>query len=179
LYFYHINVKAKFHFLKSILLDLKIKIINAKQVTRISIVHPTMNYTNKWNKIILVDDDVVTNHVHKKLINHLGFEGEVVSLPDGSQAMNYISSSIEKPQPRKRGEKELVLLDLHMPKTNGWNFLQQFMKFDKRTKNKFRIVMISSSIHPDDIDPITKIPEIQEYIIKPISVDHMKKLIYG
>jgi len=53
------------------------------------------------------------------------------------------------------------------------------MKFDKRTKNKFRIVMISSSIHPDDIDPITKIPEIQEYIIKPISVDHMKKLIYG
>ena len=36
--------------------------------------------------------------------------------------------------------------------------------------------MISSSIHPDDIDPITKIPEIQEYIIKPISVDHMKKL---
>ncbi|MCR9017020.1 response regulator [Aquiflexum gelatinilyticum] len=138
-----------------------------------------MNYTNKWNRIILVDDDVVTNHVHKKLISHLGFDGEVISLPDGSQAMNYISSNIEKPQPRKRGEKQLVLLDLHMPKTNGWNFLQQFMKFDKRTKNKFKIVMISSSIHPDDIDPITKIPEIQEYIIKPISVDHMKKLIYG
>ncbi|EMS33620.1 hypothetical protein C943_04499 [Mariniradius saccharolyticus AK6] len=86
---------------------------------------------------------------------------------------------MEQPEAKKRGDKELVLLDLHMPKTNGWSFLQQFKQFDKKTKNKFRIVMVSSSIHPDDIEPIKEISEIAEYIIKPISVDHMKKLIYG
>lgn len=139
-----------------------------------------MNYQKKWNRIILVDDDVVTNHVHKKLINHLGFEGEIVTLPDGNQAMSYINATIDQPgKTKKRGSKELVLLDLHMPKTNGWHFLQQFRKFDKKTKNNFRIVMVSSSIHPDDIEPINEIPEISEYIIKPISMDHMKKLIYG
>jgi response regulator of citrate/malate metabolism len=138
-----------------------------------------MDHQKKWNKIILVDDDVVTNHVHKKLINHLGFQGEVITLPDGGHAMSYINSKLQQPEVKKRGDKELVLLDLHMPKTNGWSFLQQFKQFDKRTKNKFRIVMVSSSIHPDDIEPIKEISEIAEYIVKPISVDHMKKLIYG
>ncbi|WP_194976739.1 response regulator [Aquiflexum lacus] len=133
-----------------------------------------------WEKIILVDDDAVTSKVHKRLIDHIGYDGEVVVLPDGTKAMNYIQSHLTQPEfKKKRGSKDLVLLDLHMPGTNGWHFMQQFIKFDKKTKNKFRIVMVSSSIHPDDIEPIKLIPEIEEYIIKPLSVDRLKNLIYG
>jgi CheY-like chemotaxis protein len=63
--------------------------------------------------ILIVDDYEDWRSSLKDLLVHAGYS--VVEAPSGRQALNYLTS--DKPPPA------LVLLDLHMPGMNGWDFL--------------------------------------------------------
>ncbi len=116
------------------------------------------------NCILLIDDDEPTNYIHERIIEEVGCTDKIVAIQSGRQALDYLISKTdgEHPQP------DLIFLDINMPAMTGWGFLEKYSELDKDQQGRVIIVMLTTSLHPDDEKKAQSISEINRYFIKPI-----------
>jgi CheY-like chemotaxis protein len=68
------------------------------------------------------------------------------------------------------------LLDINMPGMSGWEFLEAYSKLPEDKKKEINIVMLTSSLNPDDKIKSLRNPDVKEFINKPITVEKVQKL---
>jgi len=124
---------------------------------------------NKINCILLVDDDMATNFINKKIIQKTNIVEHVHVALNGKEAIDYIcgkgkfeSSDNKYPSP------EMLLLDINMPVMDGWEFIEAYQKLDDAYKKNIKIIMLSSSFNPADKAKADSIKEISEFRQKPM-----------
>jgi len=71
---------------------------------------------------------------------------------------------------------ELIFLDIDMPLMDGFQFLEEFDKLANNTKSYCKIIMLTSSINPQDMGKSKKYEYVKQYINKPLTQDSLKKL---
>jgi len=101
----------------------------------------------KLNCILLVEDDEATNFFHKEIINQGGYAAQIQIAQDGLEAIEYLQRAIEGKCP----EPELLFLDINMPRLNGWEFLEGYRKIKGQQKSNTVIVMLTTSLNPEDL----------------------------
>lgn len=133
---------------------------------------------NKLNCILLVDDDMATNFINKKIIQKTNIVEHVHVALNGREAIDYIcskgkfeSGSNEYPCP------EMLLLDINMPVMDGWEFIEAYQKLDESYKKNIIIVMLSSSFNPADKAKADSIKEISEFRQKPMGKAALLEII--
>ena len=95
--------------------------------------------------ILLVEDDPNLAELSKLGLLEAEFTNEVVLARDGVEAIDYLLE-----EGREAHQMPcLVLLDLQMPRIDGFEVLRQ-MRSDERTR-LVPVVMLSTSVHPDDV----------------------------
>lgn len=102
--------------------------------------------TKKLNCILLVDDDNDCNFFHERLLNKLSCTEKISIAHNGEEAINYLKINSNN----NNNNPELILLDINMPKINGWEFLDLFEKDNTIKKDKTILLMLTSSLNPDD-----------------------------
>lgn len=112
-----------------------------------------------FDLIILIDDDPINNLINKRLINKLNIAPDIVEFMEAEKALDYIKTV--------DGGTTLILLDINMPVTNGWDFLLQYEVWGFR-KNDF-ILMLSSSIDHQDRQRSRAFNSVQGFIEKPLT----------
>ena len=122
------------------------------------------------NSILLVDDDRANNFFHDYVIKHLHCAKFVVAKQYASDALDYLKGD-------KHDWPELILLDINMPRMNGWEFLDAYRTIDKERKSKTVIVMLTTSESPEDRAKAHTIKEINEYLIKPLDEEKLRALL--
>ena len=127
------------------------------------------------NKIMLVDDDPVTNFIHTRLIAS-AYDCEIGVYTEAQTALEYLktpgnSSDIWLPS--------LVLLDINMPGMNGWSFLSEFEKLPVISTSRCKIYVVSSSIDRDDEEKSKLYNSVSGFISKPLTVDMVRELMVG
>ena len=90
---------------------------------------------------------------------------------NGIDALNYLKNE-------NNIIPDLIFLDINMPKMNGWEFLEEYKKLDKNTKSKIVIVILSTSINPDDIKKSEGIEEVSDFEVKPLDKDAIENILY-
>lgn len=131
-----------------------------------------------FDKILCVDDDPITLMLYKKVIANSNFSKEVDSAKNGEQALSYFENlkndtenniPVELPQ--------LVFLDLNMPILSGWEFLDMFTKKDY---NSFfpetKVIVMSSTIDPKDIEKSKSYPMVIDFLSKPITKEMLNSI---
>jgi two-component system, cell cycle sensor histidine kinase and response regulator CckA len=76
--------------------------------------------TTETTFILLVDDESVIRKLCRELLNHAGYR--VLIAADGKEAIEVYKS--------RKHEIALVILDLVMPRMNGWKCLAELRKID-------------------------------------------------
>ena len=71
---------------------------------------------------------------------------------------------------------EVIFLDIDMPLMDGFQFLDEFEKLSDATKDRCKIVMLTSSINPQDVNKSKKYSYVKKYINKPLSQENLQKL---
>jgi CheY-like chemotaxis protein len=72
---------------------------------------------------------------------------------------------------------EVIFLDIDMPLMDGFQFLDEFDKLGSITKEKCKIVMLTSSINPQDVNRSKNYTYVKKYINKPLSQENLENLI--
>lgn len=121
-------------------------------------------------KVAIVDDDDIFQFTTKIKFEKLGLVEDVMIFNDGKEAIQFIQSGDKEDMP------EILLLDINMPIVDGWDFLELFEKVPKEKQQMMEILMLSSSINPDDVKRAEANAYVVDYITKPISDADVKKI---
>ncbi len=126
-----------------------------------------------FEKIYLIDDDPIYLFVVKKLITEQKFSQVVTTFENGKLAMD----SLLELEALSESKPNLIFLDLSMPVMNGWEFLDSFKTAPIQNKEKIKIMVMSSSINPTEIDMIKSYSIVEDYIVKPLTPADLQKLL--
>ena len=98
----------------------------------------------KINSICIIDDDIITIYGIRKLLERAVDCDNVTSYANGKLALAGIRQEIED----KGKAPEIIFLDINMPITDGWQFLEAFIALS--IPQEVRINILTSSIDPID-----------------------------
>lgn len=118
-------------------------------------------------KILLIDDDEIVLLVQRKLLQRCGFNNEILSYRGGETALNYLAKA-------NSNEHFLILLDINMPKMNGWQFLKKLSQLE--VVSRTYVIMVTSSIDKYDKEAAEEYSCVIDFIEKPITVDNCTRI---
>lgn len=127
-------------------------------------------------KVLCVDDDTISLTISQLLLKRTGFAQEVHTAIDGSEALEYFERLFAEEADPVAAAPELILLDINMPVMNGWEFLQEYNPRFRDKLTNTHIVILSSTIDPEDFALAKQYPVVAQFISKPLSVENLEEL---
>jgi len=123
------------------------------------------------DRTYIIDDDKVVLHIFDRLVKKQGCLGVVEAFLDSEEALEKISSEMES----KADIPDLILIDINMPRVDGWDFIEAMDKID--INHGIPIIIISSSIDPADVAKSKLYKNVIDFIPKPLSIDKLDYII--
>jgi len=128
------------------------------------------------NKILCVDDDSISLTISKLLLKRTGFTNDVVTAVDGSDALDYFKDLFATSSDPLADSPSLILLDINMPVMNGWEFLEAYIPLFADKLPQTKVIILSSTIDPEDFSRAKKFPVVAQFVSKPLSVENLAEL---
>lgn len=106
--------------------------------------------------ILIVDDEEMIVDITKRKLVSEGFLA--IGVFDGEEALNVL----------RQGPVDLIILDVEMPKMNGYVFLGERKKIPGA--DKIPVIMLTAY---DSMEPIFRRNGVAEYLTKPLRFDEL------
>lgn len=137
----------------------------------------------KLNCILLIDDDEPTNFISNMLLEEANCTYHIQIEESGQKALEYLSHAGQKAN-EKSGfpYPELIFLDINMPAMNGWEFLDKYREIENEPPFTTKIIMLTTSINPDDKINAEGISLVTGFENKPLTknmIDRILKKYFG
>lgn len=116
-------------------------------------------------KVMLIDDDPVSNKISQLFFKKHGWTAEVITFEDPQQALRVLQQTAAD----KQAAPDVILLDVGMPVYDGWDFLNEYEQLPLELTGRCLLYMLSSSINPPDIRKAGNYRVVKSYIAKPLT----------
>lgn len=128
----------------------------------------------KLQNVLLIDDDTMTNYLHKRIIEGFEVSDQIEIANDGEEGLqiieNYIQSENEDKIP------QLIFVDIDMPLMDGFQFLEAYQSLDFKNKDSVVVAVLTSSFNPKDVNRAKEL-SVDDYLVKPLTKDKMMELM--
>ena len=118
-------------------------------------------------KCLIVDDEPLAQRIIEKYAEDISTIEIVCKCNNAFEAMQALNDN----------EIDLIFLDINMPRMNGWSFLEEYQKLHNAQQGKAVIVMLTTSLNPDDVEQSRKFTEISEFRSKPMTHGMLLEII--
>lgn len=115
--------------------------------------------------VMLVDDDADDNFFHERAIAKSGIADSIRIALDGQEALEYLDLAQNGINP----PPSVILLDINMPRMNGYEFLDTYKNLPPETKAKVCIVMLTTSASLKDRALVEQYSDVCDYLLKPLT----------
>jgi len=123
--------------------------------------------------ILLVDDDPDDNFFHKRVIERTGVAQKVEVVENGKEALTFLTNQQDERYP----QPDLIFLDINMPVMDGWEFLDAYTQLSPEQQAKTIIVMLTTSLNPDDESRAIENQMVNGFRSKPLRQKMLLELI--
>lgn len=124
-------------------------------------------------KILLIEDDLSTNYLHKRVISKSDCDAQVIVHQNADNALTYLKNTSEE----NYVQPNLIFLDVNLPGMSGWEFLDAFRALSFPEKEKTVIIMLTTSLHPDHEAKAKEYPELNGFDTKPMTLEMFTNIL--
>ncbi|MFT5922105.1 MAG: two-component system chemotaxis response regulator CheY [Flavobacteriales bacterium] len=122
--------------------------------------------TSQFKNIVLIDDDAINNLLNRQFLSFVLPSSTINTFHDARLVIRYLEEG-------KIARPDLILLDINMPEMDGWEFLFHL----ERINCKADVMILSSSLHWDDMSKAQSYEQVKCYIEKPLTEDKIEKYL--
>lgn len=123
----------------------------------------------KLQMILLIDDDEPTNFLNRLALEEANCAREILVFQSAASAIEFLQSAASGP--------DLIFLDINMPAMNGWEFLQEYENLGPEKQGSRIIIMLTSSINPDDRTRAEQNPAVSGFRNKPLTPEIIQEIM--
>jgi CheY-like chemotaxis protein len=116
--------------------------------------------------IFIIDDDPIDQFVAKKVISSVYIGSTIEVFSQAGSALNRLRWLAANEASHFPG---LIFLDINMPIMNGFGFLEEFSGPMYEFTANCRVIILSSSLHEEDISKAMSHKVVKSYVSKPIT----------
>lgn len=127
----------------------------------------------KFDLILIIDDHLVDVFITSKVIQNSGLAKKILEYNSPFMALDYL----RKNENELEWIPDLLMLDINMPLVDGFRFLDEFAGLGENVKKKTKIVFLSSSVNPEEIERAQKNQYVVKFISKPLNSEKLRKLL--
>ena len=123
----------------------------------------------KFDLVLLVDDNDIDNFINERMITTSGFSKNVMVKNSAQGALDYLAAVSAQGTPLPT----VIFLDLNMPVMDGFAFLEAYESLNDTVKSLCKIIVLSSSISPEDINRASTNPRVVKFLNKPLGEKYL------
>ena len=124
--------------------------------------------------ILLVEDDPDHTELVRRAIEELGRDVRLVALADGEIALDYLFRRGEWANPERSPKPDLVLLDLRLPRLDGFSVLREIKSAS--ALRHVPVVILTSSSSDRDVEQAYA-EHANSYLVKPHDYERLVTLL--
>jgi len=126
---------------------------------------------NKSISVMLIDDNRIDLFIHSEFIKQMNISHTILEYAFAAEALTFLKNNEKDKWPN------LILLDIHMPIMNGFDFLEKYAELPLSLRENCKIIVVSSSLDTGDKLKSIENPYVLELIEKPMNTDKLKKIL--
>ena len=131
----------------------------------------------KHKVVMLIDDDGIDNFINEKVIKSSNFTQNVFVHTNAISALEFLKNiQTLKYEEFSSVKPSYIFLDLNMPVSDGFYFLEEFNKLSDKITTDVKIVMLTSSLNPADEEKSNSFKNVVKYLSKPLSAEDLMNM---
>lgn len=120
-------------------------------------------------QVLLVDDNPIDLLINEKVLKTINPSTIITKATSANEGLEKLEAF------GKQGVKiDYILLDIKMPIMNGFEFLDEFASLPAAKRESIKIIMVSSSIDPNDKTQAFENPQVVDFLEKPLQLNAVK-----
>ena len=127
--------------------------------------------------ILLIDDDEPTNFLNKMTVEQTGCTNYIQIVQSGQDALDFLQKKGRFAGHEPGLHPDLIFLDINMPSMDGWEFMEKYRELPPEQKARIVLIMLTTSLNPDDEMRTRTIPEISGFENKPLKQPRLEALL--
>jgi CheY-like chemotaxis protein len=120
----------------------------------------------KFSHILIIDDSDMDNMLNKMILQVANYSDDILTFSCPNDALKYLRGKAVKPP-------EVIFLDINMPEMDGFEFMEEFEKLPPTVTGYTKVIIISSSDDPIDVQKASKHKSIVKYLKKPLNREEL------